>query len=128
MLDEVEFFGKFFECLNRFKILDETNNNWFYFVLQELRNGCQTEGGDRSDIEEDRSDSDADEGHLSSADGHRKRKHVKEEKYLSEDLDSESRAVQHLQQQQQHLKCDPSQFSVPGIVVDTLCHRYTTCM
>ena len=91
----------------------KSNNSIFffvYYVFKELRNGSQTEGGDRSDIEEDRSDSEADEGHPSSADtGHRKRKHVKEE------LDSESRAVQQLQQQQ-HLKCDPSQFSVPGMM------------
>jgi hypothetical protein len=54
-----------------------------------------------------------DEGHHSSADGHRQRTQVKEEKYLSQDLDSEARIVQLRHQQQ--LKCDASQFSVPGM-------------
>ena len=92
-------------------------------TAQDVSNGIRPDIGDtdRSDISDDGDESD--DGRRSS-DGSRKRsRRVKEE---SEDLESESKlsTLQHheQQQQQQPIKCDASQFSVPGEKFKARCH------
>jgi hypothetical protein len=62
---------------------------------------------DRSDVEDDDDESDE-----CRSDGSRKRKSIKEED-VSDETEHKMSTL-HQQQQHQHVKCDSSQFSVPG--------------
>ena len=86
--------------------------NGSFFHFQDRHNEIRSENViDRSDVDDDDDESDE-----CRSDGSRKRKSIKEED-VSEEMEHRMSTLQQQQQQQQQqhqVKCDQSQFSVPG--------------